>query len=73
MGRVLVEHAERFCMSMGVKSVYLLTSSASSYFATLGYKPVARNIVPDVIKATTQYSSVCPDSATIMYINVPHG
>lgn len=72
-GRVLVEYVECFCKSMGVKSIYLLTSTASLYFSTLGYKPVARSIVPDVIKASTQYSSVCPDSATIMRINVPHG
>ena len=72
-GRVLVEYAERFCISMGVNSVYLLTTTAISYFATIGYKSVTRNIIPEAIKASTQYSSVCPDSATIMCIKIPHG
>ena len=72
-GRVLVAYAEDFCKSKGVQFVYLLTSTASSYFSSLGYIAVSRDVVPDAIKSTTQYSSVCPGSATIMFSNLAQG
>lgn len=72
-GRFLVAHAEGFCKSKGVGFVYLLTSTASSYFSSLGYVAVSRDVVPDAIKSSTQYSSVCPGSATIMFTNLAQG
>lgn len=72
-GSNLVMHIENFCKSKGVRSVYLLTTTASSFFALLGYIPISRDSVPDSIKGSTQYSSVCPASATIMYKKLADG
>lgn len=46
---------------------YLLTESASSFFTKLGFVPVLRENVPDEIKQTTEFSSICPSSAMVMY------
>ena len=72
-GRALVHYAENYCQLKGVQSVYLLTTTASSYFTSLGYGTVSRDLVPNEIKESTQYSSVCPSSAIIMFKNLVHG
>ena len=47
---------------------YLLTTTASSYFERLGFIRCERDQVPAEIKATDQFSSLCPASATTMVL-----
>lgn len=53
-------------LKQGVQDIYLLTDSAELYFKYLGFAQVARDEVPLNIKQTEQFSSLCPDSATVM-------
>jgi N-acetylglutamate synthase-like GNAT family acetyltransferase len=66
LGRVLVNHAEEFARSKEVQCVYLLTNTAESFFARLGYISVSRDFAPDEIRATTQYSDLCPTDSALM-------
>lgn len=50
----------------GVRELYLLTNSAETFFANRGFNVVTRDEVPDAIRATSQFSLLCPDSATVM-------
>ena len=50
----------------GAKRAWLLTTSASDFFARLGFKPVERADAPTAILATRQASSLCPASAILM-------
>lgn len=65
-GKALVSSAERLALSCGVQTVYLLTETAESFFAGLGYERVARDVVPDAIRETAEFSRLCPDSAAVM-------
>ncbi|MFB6193846.1 MAG: arsenic resistance N-acetyltransferase ArsN2, partial [Halobaculum sp.] len=58
----LVDRAAR----AGVESVYLLTTDAADFFASVGFTTVPRGSVPDAIRETTQFADLCPDSATVM-------
>lgn len=49
-----------------VKQLYLLTESAESFFKRLGFSEIARGDAPDSLRVTAQFSSLCPDSATVM-------
>jgi amino-acid N-acetyltransferase len=51
-----------------LKGIYLLTETARGFFQKKGFKDVPRLDVPDDIKASTEFSSVCPTSATVMYL-----
>ena len=53
-----------------IKSLYLLTNTAETYFHSLGFMQVMRENVPAAIKQTEQYSSLCPDSATVMVLDL---
>lgn len=50
----------------GIESFYLLTTTADGYFARLGFSVVSREEVPEAIKKTEQFSSLCPGSAIVM-------
>ena len=65
-GRALVAVAEAYARDAGVSTVYLLTETAAEFFTTLGYSPRARASAPATIRGTSQFSSVCPDSACLM-------
>ena len=65
-GKALVAHAEAHAASLGVHTLYLLTANASGYLAKLGYAPVSREDAPAVIKATAQFSGLCPASSAFM-------
>jgi amino-acid N-acetyltransferase len=66
LGKRLVAHAERYAQGCGVKEIYLLTTTAEAFFIRLGYRRVARDAVPDAIKATREYAGVCPASSAVM-------
>lgn len=67
MGTRLVSEAERWAMERGIETLYLLTTTASRFFARLGYEELARSAAPAAIAATAQFSGLCPASSTFMY------
>ncbi|MEM7454890.1 MAG: arsenic resistance N-acetyltransferase ArsN2 [Planctomycetota bacterium] len=70
-GRKLVESVETSACGLGISELYLLTETAESFFHNLGYQPVDREAVPQEIRLTTEFSSICPDSAACLmkYLN----
>jgi amino-acid N-acetyltransferase len=71
LGKRLVAHAERYAQEHGVKELYLLTTTAEAFFSRLGYRRVERDAVPDAIKATREYSGICPASSAVMARELP--
>lgn len=65
-GRSLVAFAEVQAVSFGVESLYLHTTTAEGFFSKLGYSTVSREGAPPSIRTTTQFSSLCPASSTLM-------
>lgn len=66
LGVSLVSNAEALAAERGVKTLYLLTSTAAEFFARLGYEAIPRSEAPAAIAATTQFSDLCPASSTLM-------
>ncbi len=62
----LVNKLEEKAGSLGIESIYLLTETATAYFEKKGYEKISRTEVPKSIQASTEFSSVCPDSAIVM-------
>lgn len=57
---------EERAVQIGIRRLYLLTESADQYFSTRGYTVVTRDNVPLAIRKTRQFSTLCPESATLM-------
>lgn len=70
-GRALVAVVEHAAGDAGLDAVYLLTTDAQDYFAGLGYRLVERDEVPDVVRATAQFSRLCPASARVLCKRLP--
>ena len=66
LGGSLVSNAEAWAAKQGVKTLYLLTTTAASFFARRGYEAVPRPEAPVAIAATAQFSDLCPASSTFM-------
>lgn len=57
----LVDEARR----RGLTTLFTLTQTAARFFTALGYAPVERATVPAQVKATAQFSGLCPSSTTV--------
>jgi len=66
VGMSLVFDAETWAAGHGVKTLYLLTTTAAGFFAGLGYVAAPRSNAPAAIAATAQFAGLCPASSTFM-------
>ena len=66
ISRSLVFFIETYAKNNGISYLYLLTTTAESYFARLGYDREIRSNAPKEIKSTKQFSVVCPSSAAFL-------
>lgn len=66
LGVRLVSNAEAWAAERGVKTLYLLTTTAAEFFAKLGYEAIPRPEAPAAIAATAQFADLCPASSTFM-------
>lgn len=57
--KTLMEYAK----SEQISELYLLTCTAKEFFERNGFKVIERSTVPDKIKNTTEFSSLCPATA----------
>jgi len=65
-GSALVAHTEQYARERGVRSMYLLTTSAAPFFERLSYRRIERALAPPSIRATPEFSSICPASSAFM-------
>lgn len=66
LGRALVTRTIAEAEARGINALYLLTTSADRYFPTFGFHTIARDAVPEDIRATAEFREACPASATVM-------
>jgi uncharacterized membrane protein YbaN (DUF454 family)/N-acetylglutamate synthase-like GNAT family acetyltransferase len=66
IGRVLHAQALARASALGLRTVYLLTTSAERLFAREGYARIDRSAVPAAIRATAEFAALCPASAACM-------
>ena len=70
LGARLVDAIEAEARARGVSALYLLTTTATTFFERVGYTAHARAAVPPSIAATTEFSSLCPDTADCLWRNL---
>jgi len=66
IGKQIVGDLLNIAKENGVHEVYLLTETAHEFFLNRGFRDVARENVPSEIKASSEFSAVCPVSASVM-------
>lgn len=66
VGRALVTRVISDAEARGIHALYLLTTTAERYFPSFGFREIARDQVPDDVRATKEFQGACPASATVM-------
>lgn len=69
-GSALVAEIEAYAQQLGVHELYLLTNSAEAFFSRRGYRSLDRGDVPEAIRQSAEFSSLCPASAVCMHKSV---
>ena len=70
LGRQLVAAALDDVRRRDLGVVYLLTTTAESFFRRLGFGVVARDEVPDSLLGSVEFRSACPTTATAMVLRL---
>lgn len=65
-GSDLLKHAETQAQTLGVRSLYLLTTTAEAFFSKHGYRRTPRESAPEAIRATREFADICPASSAFM-------
>lgn len=65
-GTMLCAALENTARDDSIKTLYLLTTTASEFFASEGYTTVERPTVPEAVRNTTEFEDLCPSTATCM-------
>jgi len=65
-GQALVDAIEKLASNKGVRHLFLLTETAEHFFSKQGYSIVERHQLPDAIRQTKEFSTLCPQSAVAM-------
>jgi amino-acid N-acetyltransferase len=66
IGAELVDFIEDYVRMQGVRTIYILTTTAAGFFSRRGYTLIDRSNVPPFIKDTKEYSVICASSSTLM-------
>jgi amino-acid N-acetyltransferase len=66
VGHQLTEAALTLGRTLGLPAVFLLTTTAEAFFPKFGFERITRDDVPDSVKASVEFRSACPSSATVM-------
>ncbi len=74
LGRELTEAALRLARKLRVSDVYLLTTTAATFFPKFGFREITRDAVPAAVKTSVEFTTACPASATVMRVaTADHG
>ena len=69
-GKRLTDEIESFAKRKGIKTLYLLTTTAADFFPSLGYHVIQRARVPASIAGTEEFKTICPVPAVCLFKNL---
>ena len=70
LARQLVTRIIADAESRGIRALYLLTTTAETYFPSFGFQTTTRDTVPNEIRETGEFKGACPASATVMCLSL---
>ena|SRR5208282_4628481 len=73
LGTELVAATVARAQTLGLRELYLLTTSAADFFARRGFERVDRSTLPAVLAGSRELQGACPASATAMRLALSGG
>ena len=66
VGDALTRDRIEWARRQGLRSLYLLTTTAGDYFPRFGFEPVDRDTAPEAVRRSREFSEACPSTALFM-------
>lgn len=66
LGSRLTGAALDLAAALGIRDVFLLTTTAEGYFPRFGFERIDRAAVPESVQSSVEFTSACPASAVVM-------
>ena len=66
LGERLFAEIESVCREQRIRTLFLLTNSAVPFFLSLGFSELPRDQVPQSVRGTAEFRSLCPAGAVCM-------
>lgn len=73
VGALLTARAVESAAAGGARSVWLLTTTAESYFPRHGFRRTDRASVPAGVRESVEFTTACPSSAAVMVLSLEEG
>ncbi len=73
LGSLLTRAVVKRTQELGLRNVYLLTTTAAAFFERRGFEPVPRDALPTSLGASRELQDACPASATAMGLAAERG
>jgi len=70
LGSEITQHLIEASRKNHLKGLYLLTETAKAFFLKHGFQVINRDQVDDSVMVSSEFSHVCPVSATCMYLHL---
>lgn len=70
LGRALTESTIGAARKNGVRHLALLTTTAADYFSRFGFVRIARDEMPESLKASAEFRHACPAGAVVMRLSL---
>jgi len=67
LGGALCDEVEARARGLGIRDLYLLTTTARAFFEARGFACVDRASAPEGILGTAEFRSLCPSSAACLH------
>jgi len=66
LGQRLTRAALDLARTRGVRTVYLLTTTAGEFFPRFGFQPITRDEIDPAVRQSVELTTACPESALVM-------
>jgi amino-acid N-acetyltransferase len=70
LGKEIVRRTLDRARADGFENVVLLTSTAEGFFPRFGFRKINREDAPDSVKSSLEFRAACPQSATVMLMDL---
>ena len=69
VGDALTRDRIEWARRRGLKSLYLLTTTAGDYWPRFGFARADRNVAPQAMRASPEFTDACPSTALFMALS----
>jgi amino-acid N-acetyltransferase len=70
LGSTLTRRALDEARARGVRTVYLLTTTAEAFFPRFGFERTSREEIPEAVQASPELRGACPGTAVAMRLKI---